>query len=173
MSFDFNSIRINKEIKTINNEIRLIGVDGEQIGVVTTQFAMNQADVHDVDLIEISPNANPPVCKLMEFSKFKYDIMKKQNLQEKSQRKQSQIKEVGFKPNIDVGDYNIKLNKIRDFIKDGYKVKILMKFRGRELRYKDIGMEVLSNIKNDLMDEIKIIQETSAEKSVYFTIMRK
>ena len=112
--------------------MRLISSTGEQLGIVSTRQAMSMAEEEDIDLVEISPNATPPVCKLMDFGKFKYEQSKKRD-EAKKKQKQVQIKEIKFRPGTDDGDYNIKMRNIQRFLADGDKVKITLRFRGREM----------------------------------------
>ncbi|MCT6884000.1 MULTISPECIES: translation initiation factor IF-3 [Snodgrassella] len=141
--------RINGEI-TIK-EVRLIGPTGEQLGVVSTQQALKLAEEHDVDLVEIAPTAKPPVCKLMDFGKFKYEQSKKRDEQRKKQ-KQVQVKEIKFRPGTDEGDYQIKLRNIVRFLTDGDKVKVTLRFRGREMAHQHLGTELLKRIQADLIE---------------------
>nr|WP_100098870.1 translation initiation factor IF-3 [Snodgrassella alvi] len=141
--------RINGEI-TIK-EVRLIGPTGEQLGVVSTQQAMKLAEEHDVDLVEIAPTAKPPVCKLMDFGKFKYEQSKKRDEQRKKQ-KQVQVKEIKFRPGTDEGDYQIKMRNITRFLTDGDKVKVTLRFRGREMAHQHLGAELLKRIQADLIE---------------------
>lgn len=129
--------------------MRLISSTGEQLGIVSTRQAMSMAEEEDIDLVEISPNATPPVCKLMDFGKFKYEQSKKRD-EAKKKQKQVQIKEIKFRPGTDDGDYNIKMRNIQRFLADGDKVKITLRFRGREMAHQEFGMRQLERIKADL-----------------------
>jgi len=131
--------------------VRLIGPTGEQLGVVSTQQALKLAEEHDVDLVEIAPTAKPPVCKLMDFGKFKYEQSKKRDEQRKKQ-KQVQVKEIKFRPGTDEGDYQIKLRNIVRFLTDGDKVKVTLRFRGREMAHQHLGTELLKRIQADLIE---------------------
>ncbi|KEQ00965.1 translation initiation factor IF-3 [Snodgrassella alvi] len=131
--------------------MRLIGPTGEQLGVVSTQQALKLAEEHDVDLVEIAPTAKPPVCKLMDFGKFKYEQSKKRDEQRKKQ-KQVQVKEIKFRPGTDEGDYQIKLRNIVRFLTDGDKVKVTLRFRGREMAHQHLGTELLKRIQADLIE---------------------
>lgn len=139
--------RINGEITA--REIRLVGMEGEQIGVVSLREAMALAEENDVDLVEISPTAQPPVCKLMDYGKFKYEQSKKRH-EAKLKQKQVQIKEIKFRPGTDDGDYNVKLRNLIRFLNDGDKAKITLRFRGREMAHQDIGVRMLERLKQDL-----------------------
>ncbi|WP_293765742.1 translation initiation factor IF-3 [uncultured Aquitalea sp.] len=141
--------RINGEITA--REIRLVGTEGEQIGVVSLREAMALAEENDVDLVEISPTAQPPVCKLMDYGKFKYEQSKKRH-EAKQKQKQIQIKEVKFRPGTDDGDYNVKLRNLIRFLNDGDKAKITLRFRGREMAHQDIGLALLKRVEADLVE---------------------
>ncbi|MGL6069957.1 translation initiation factor IF-3, partial [Craterilacuibacter sp.] len=132
--------RINGEITA--REIRLVGNEGEQLGIVSLREALVLAEEQDVDLVEISPNAQPPVVKLMDYGKFKYELSKKRQ-EAKSKQKQIQIKEVKFRPGTDDGDYNVKMRNLIRFLEDGDKAKITLRFRGREMAHQDIGLALL------------------------------
>lgn len=129
-------------------EIRLIDHEGENRGVVDPRDAIRMAEEVGLDLVEISPNANPPVCKIMDFGKFKYEQQKKQNEAKKKQRI-IEIKEVKFRPNIDTHDYDVKMRNVTRFLEDGDKVKVTLRFRGREMAHQELGREVLERIAAD------------------------
>jgi translation initiation factor IF-3 len=139
--------RINREITA--PEVRLVADDGEQLGIVTVAEALRQAEERDVDLVEIAPLANPPVCKLMDYGKFRYREQKKAH-EAKLKQKQIQIKEIKFRPRTDEGDYKIKLNKLVEFLEEGDKVKVTLRFRGREMAHQEFGKRVLERVKADL-----------------------
>ncbi|MEW9798213.1 translation initiation factor IF-3 [Alteromonas sp. CYL-A6] len=141
--------RINDEIKA--REVRLIGKDGEQVGIVTLDEAMSAAEDANLDLVEISPNAEPPVCKVMDYGKFLFEKSKAQKEQKKKQ-KQIQVKEVKFRPGTDEGDYQVKLRNLRRFLEGGDKAKVTIRFRGREMAHQEIGIDLLNRIKGDLED---------------------
>lgn len=146
--------RINREI--LATEIRLIGINGEQLGIISLNEALKKAKDESIDLVEISSNAEPPVCKLMNYGKFLY---KKNKLIKEQKKKQKivNIKEIKFRPNTDEGDYKIKLRNSIRFIKNGDKVKISIRFRGREITHKYLGFFLLNRVKNDLK-KISIIE---------------
>ncbi|ATC94686.1 translation initiation factor IF-3 [Pseudoalteromonas tunicata] len=144
-----NQNRINDEITC--KEVRLIGIEGEQAGIVLLREAQAMAEEAGVDLVEISPNAEPPVCKLMDYGKFLFEKSKEQKEQKKKQ-KQIQIKEIKFRPGTDDGDYNVKLRSLRKFLEAGDKAKITVRFRGREMAHQEIGITLLNRIKTDLED---------------------
>ena len=131
--------------------MRLISSTGEQLGIVSTRQAMSMAEEEDIDLVEISPNATPPVCKLMDFGKFKYEQSKKRDEAKKKQT-QVQIKEIKFRPGTDDGDYNIKMRNIQRFLADGDKVKITLRFRGREMAHQQLGAQLLKRVQEDLVE---------------------
>lgn len=131
--------------------MRLIGVEGEQLGVVSIAEAIRLAEEGGADLVEISPTAEPPVCKLMDYGKFLFEKSKALKEQKKKQ-KQIQIKEIKFRPGTDEGDYQVKLRNLRRFIEEGDKAKVTLRYRGREMAHLDIGIEMLNRIKEDLAD---------------------
>jgi translation initiation factor IF-3 len=130
-------------------EVRLIGVDGEQIGIVSIETANKMAEDAQVDLVEIAPTANPPVCRLMDYGKFKYRESKKRH-EAKLKQKQIQVKEVKFRPGTDEGDYQIKLRNLIRFLQEGDKTKVTLRFRGREMAHQEFGVRLLERIKGDL-----------------------
>ena len=132
--------------------MRLVGVSGEPLGVVTLTEAQALADAHTLDLVEISPNAEPPVCKVMDYGKFLFEKSKALKEQKKKQ-KQIQVKEIKFRPGTDEGDYQVKLRNLRRFLEAGDKAKVTIRFRGREMAHQEIGITLLKRVKADL-DEI-------------------
>ena len=147
--------RINGEINA--PEIRLVGVEGEQLGIVAIADAIAQAEAAELDLVEIAPLAEPPVCRIMDFGKFKYREAKRQH-EARLKLKQIQVKEVKFRPGTDEGDYKIKLRNIRRFLEEGDKCKITLRFRGREITHQEIGMALLQRLRDDLGDTILVEQ---------------
>ncbi|HHS1176301.1 TPA: translation initiation factor IF-3 [Neisseria meningitidis] len=145
--------RINGEITA--KEVRLISESGEQLGVVSVREALAMAEGQDVDLVEISPTAKPPVCKLMDYGKYKYQQAKKRDEAKKNQ-KQVQIKEIKFRPGTDEGDYQIKMRNINRFLADGDKVKVTLRFRGREMAHQQLGAQLLECVKEDLAEVAQI-----------------
>ncbi|AVL74941.1 MULTISPECIES: translation initiation factor IF-3 [Providencia] len=139
--------RINDEIRV--PEVRLTGLDGEQLGIMSAREALEKAEEAGVDLVEISPNAEPPVCRIMDYGKFLYEKSKSQKEQKKKQ-KVVQVKEIKFRPGTDEGDYQVKLRNLVRFLEDGDKAKVTLRFRGREMAHQQIGLEVLNRIKADL-----------------------
>ncbi|MSQ58474.1 MAG: translation initiation factor IF-3 [Betaproteobacteria bacterium] len=140
-------VSINEEITS--PEVRLIGVDGEQIGVVSASAANRMAEEAQVDLVEIAPQAKPPVCRLMDYGKFKYHEAKKKH-EAKLKQKQIQVKEVKFRPGTDEGDYMVKLRNLIRFLEEGDKAKITLRFRGREMAHQEFGMRLLERVRADL-----------------------
>ena len=152
--------RINGQI-TID-PIRLIDNDGKMVGVVPLQNGLEKAEEVGLDLVEVSPNADPPVCKIIDYGKFKYAAQKKAAGAKKKQ-KTIDVKEVKFRPNIDTHDYEIKMRSVRKFLESGDKVKVTMRFRGREMSHQDIGVRVLEKIRDELSDIVKIEQYPKLE----------
>jgi translation initiation factor IF-3 len=140
---------LNEEI--IASEIRLIGADGEQIGVVSVKEGLRLAEEAELDLVEIVPNAEPPVCRVMDFGKFQFELSKKKHAAKRKQ-KQIQVKEVKFRPSTEDGDYQVKLRNIIRFLTNGDKVKVTLRFRGREMAHQDIGLKMLQRIEQDLVE---------------------
>lgn len=147
--------RLNREITA--PEVRLSGPDNEPLGIVPLQEALRAAGELDVDLVEIAANANPPVCRLMDYGKFKYQEQKKA-AEAKAKQAVVEIKEVKFRPGTDDGDYNIKLRNIRRFLGDGNKCKITLRFRGREITHQQLGLDLLNRLRDDLADVIQVEQ---------------
>lgn len=129
--------------------MRLIGEDGEQVGIVKIQEALRMAEEAGVDLVEIAPLAKPPVCRVMDYGKFKYQESKRQH-EAKLKQKQIQVKEVKFRPGTDEGDYQIKLRNLIKFLQEGDKTKITLRFRGREMAHQEFGIRLLERVKKDL-----------------------
>ncbi|WP_092758778.1 translation initiation factor IF-3 [Rhodoferax sp. OV413] len=147
--------RLNREIMA--PEVRLSGPENEPLGIVSLMEALRLAGEYDVDLVEIVATANPPVCRLMDYGKFKYQEQKKA-ADAKSKQTVIEIKEIKFRPGTDDGDYNIKMRNIKRFLADGDKCKITLRFRGREITHQEIGMALLQRIRNDLQDLIIVEQ---------------
>ncbi|MBV2234409.1 MAG: translation initiation factor IF-3 [Sterolibacterium sp.] len=141
--------RVNNEITA--PEIRLVGMDAEQLGIVSLRAALDLAEESGVDLVEIAPMAQPPVCRLMDFGKFKYQEAKRAH-DAKLKQKQIQVKEVKFRPGTDEGDYKIKLRNLIKFLQEGDKTKVTLRFRGREMAHQEFGIRLLERIKADLQD---------------------
>nr|WP_309666276.1 translation initiation factor IF-3 [Tabrizicola sp.] len=145
--------RINDRIRS--PEIRLIGADGENVGVVTPARAMALAEEAGLDLVEISPNAEPPVCKIMDFGKFKYENQKREAEARKKQ-KIIEIKEIKFRPGTDTHDYDVKMRSVMKFLDEGDKVKVTLRFRGREMAHQELGLELLKRVEEDVAEVGKI-----------------
>jgi translation initiation factor IF-3 len=135
----------------------LVGVEGEQLGIVNIRAALQMAEEAAVDLVEIAPLAQPPVCKMMDFGKFKYQEAKRAH-EAKLKQKQVQVKEVKFRPGTDENDYQIKLRNLIKFLQEGDKAKITLRFRGREMAHQEFGMRVLERIKGDLTEVAQVEQ---------------
>ena len=147
--------RLNREIMA--PEVRLTGPDNEAIGVVSLQEALRMAGELDVDLVEIAATANPPVCRLMDYGRFKYQEQKKA-AEAKAKQTVIDIKEVKFRPGTDDGDYNIKLRNIRRFLAEGDKIKVTLRFRGREITHQNLGLALLNRLRDELADSILVEQ---------------
>jgi translation initiation factor IF-3 len=129
--------------------VRVLGVEGEQLGILATPDAMRLAEEAGMDLVEIQPNGDPPVCRIMDFGKFKFEAQKKAQAAKKKQ-KQVEIKEVKFRPVTDVGDYQIKMRNMLRFLEEGDKVKVTIRFRGREMSHQDLGQNLARKIQEDV-----------------------
>ena len=152
--------RVNFEINIPS--VRLIDKNGEMVGIVPTRQAIAAAEEAGLDLVEISPNADPPVCKLLDYGKYKYEQQKKMNEARKKQ-KIIEVKEVKLRPNIDDNDYDVKMRGARRFLEDGDKVKVTMRFRGREMMHQDLGMNVLMKVRDQLEELSKVEQMPKLE----------
>lgn len=137
--------------------VRVIGADGEAVGIVSIDEAKQLAYNSDLDLVEISPNADPPVCKVMDYGKYQFEQNKKQQAAKKKQ-KQIQVKEIKFRPGTEEGDYQVKLKSLVKFLEEGNKTKITLRFRGREMAHKELGMDLLKRIEKDL-EEIAAVEQ--------------
>ena len=136
-------------------EIRLIDENGDNHGVVTPAHAISLAEEVGLDVVEISPNASPPVCKIMDLGKFKYESQKKA-AEAKKKQKIIEVKEVKFRPNIDTHDYDVKMRNVNRFLEDGDKVKVTLRFRGREMAHQELGRDLLKRIAADIEDVAKV-----------------
>ena len=152
--------RVNQQIRS--PQIRLIDKDGEMVGVVSVSEGLRRADEAGLDLVEISPNAEPPVCKILDFGKFKYELQKKASEARKKQKVQ-ELKELKIRPATDEHDYQVKNRAARRFLEDGNKVKFAMRFRGREMENKAAANAMFNRIKADLADLGKVEQEPRQE----------
>ena len=144
---------MNRQIRV--PEVLLIDEDGEKVGVVSPEEAVQRAEEAGLDVVEISPKATPPVCKIMDFGKFKYEQQKKASEARKKQ-KTIEIKEVKFRPNIDDHDYNVKMRSVSKFLGEGDKVKVTLRFRGREMAHQELGRELLKKVAGDIEDLGKV-----------------
>lgn len=142
-------MRVNDEIDA--PQVRLIGPDGQQVGIVPLREAFAAADEAGLDLVEIAPMANPPVCKIMDYGKYKYQEQKKAQ-EARAKQKQIQVKEIKIRPGTDENDYQIKLRNLRRFLTDGDKAKVTLRFRGREMAHQELGLRQLERIQQDLAD---------------------
>ena len=145
--------RVNEQV--VCTEIRLIGAEGENVGLITPENALNMATEIGLDLVEISPNAEPPVCKIMDFGKYKYEQQKKESEARKKQ-KTIEVKEIKFRPNTDTHDYEVKMRSVNKFLDNGDKVKITMRFRGREMAHQELGRQLLERVSEDTQNIGKI-----------------
>jgi translation initiation factor IF-3 len=148
-----NGPRFNEFISV--PKVRVIDENGENIGVLLTAEAIEQAAEVGLDLVEVSPNADPPVCKFLDVGKFKYEAQKKANLARKSQKTQ-EIKEIKMRPNIDDHDYDVKMRSVTKFLEEGDKVKMTLRFRGREMAHQELGMNLLNRVRDDTAEIAKI-----------------
>jgi translation initiation factor IF-3 len=152
--------RLNEDIAV--PEVRLIGAEGEQVGIVSRDEALNAARSAELDLVEIQPNAEPPVCRLMDYGKFVFE-QKKLKAASKKKQKQVQIKEIKFRPGTDSGDYAVKLRNVRRFLEDGDKCKITMRFRGREHAHRELGLDLLRRVEADVAEIGQVEQQPAME----------
>ena len=160
--------RINDRIEA--REVRLVDQDGGMVGVVAIRDALIRAEDVGLDLVEISPNATPPVCKILDYGKFKYEAQKKANAARKKQRV-IEVKEIKMRPSIDDNDYSIKMKKVREFLDEGDKVKVTMRFRGREMAHQHLAMNILEKVREELADLAKIEQFPKLEGRQMIMVM--
>lgn len=164
-------IRINERIRV--PQVRLIDTTGEQIGVVPTREALRMAIEKGFDLVEISPTAKPPVCKIMDYGKYKYELNKKAKSAKKKQHI-IQMKEMRLRPKIEEHDYQFKLKHIQEFLKEGNKVKVFVEFRGREMAHQELGHKIIQRLEGDLKDVGIIEQKAKMEgRNLSLTFMPK
>lgn len=152
--------RLNDEITA--PRLRVIGADGEQVGIVSRNEALTLAEEAGLDLVEIQPNAEPPVCRVMDFGKFVFE-QKKQKQQAKKKQRQIQVKEVKFRPGTGEGDYQVKLRNLIRFLTEGDKTKVTMRFRGREHAHRELGLELLRRVEQDLAEHGTVEQQPQME----------
>ena len=137
--------------------MRVVGSEGDQIGVMAIRDALARAEEEGMDLVEIAPQADPPVCRIMDWGKFRFETAKKAQAAKKKQ-KQIQIKEIKFRPGTDDHDYDVKMRNLRRFIEEGNKVKVTLRFRGREMAHQELGRDILKRVETDMADEITVEQ---------------
>ncbi len=152
------------------DSVRLIDADGEQVGVVSVAEGIGMADEAGLDLVEVSPNASPPVCKILDYGKYKYEAQKKANEARKKQ-KTIDVKEIKMRPGIEEHDYQVKMRSVRKFLDNGDKVKMTIRFRGREMAHQDLGMRVLDRVRDELDEEVKIEQYPKTEGRLMTMVM--
>ncbi|MCN4144022.1 MAG: translation initiation factor IF-3 [Thiohalomonas sp.] len=155
-----NKTRINDDI--IAREIRVIGADGEQAGIMGLAEAKKLASDSEMDLVEIAPTAKPPVCRVMDHGKFIFE-QKKKKAQEKKKQKQTQVKELKLRPGTEEGDYQVKLRNMTRFLENGDKTKVTIRFRGREMAHRELGMDVLNRVAKDLEELASVEQGAKLE----------
>ncbi|WP_276310317.1 translation initiation factor IF-3 [Candidatus Aquarickettsia rohweri] len=153
-----------------SKEIRLLDNNGQMLGIVNIEEGLRLAQEKKLDLIEISPNASPPVCKILDFGKYKYEIRKKEH-EAKKKQKTIEIKEVKLRPNIAIGDFNVKLNNTKKFINSGNKVKITLFFKGREIMHEDVGINIMKKFKDLVLDFSNIESDIKKEGKRIFIII--
>jgi translation initiation factor IF-3 len=151
---------VNDQINV--REVRLIDQDGNNQGVVDTREALERAANVGLDLVEVSPTASPPVCKILDFGRYKYEMQKRANEARKKQ-KTIDVKEIKMRPNIDDHDYNVKLKSIQKFLNEGDKVKVTMRFRGREMAHQDLGQKLLEKVRDEVSDQAKVESSPKVE----------
>ena len=152
--------RLNDDIRT--PQVRLIDQNGEQVGIVATDEALETAGDAGLDLVELDGTADPPVCRIMDYGKWKFDQSKKQSAARKKQ-KQIQVKEIKFRPGTDEGDYQVKLRNLKRFLEEGDKVKVTLRFRGREMAHQELGLELLQRVEQDLEELGSVEQRPKVE----------
>ena len=146
---------MNQDIEA--RSVRLVGADGSMLGVVGIHEAMGEAQAAGLDLVEVSPNAEPPVCKVLDYGRFKYEAQKKKNEARKKQ-KTIEVKEIKMRPGIEQHDYDTKMRSVRRFLEEGDKVKVTLRFRGRELAHQEVGRAVLHRVQTELGETVKVEQ---------------
>jgi len=144
------------------SSVRVVGADGEMVGVLSPQEGIELAYESGLDLVEVSPNAEPPVCKILDYGKFKYEEQKRRHDARKKQ-KTIDVKEIKMRPGIDVHDYDVKMRSVRRFLDDGDKVKVTVRFRGREMAHQDLGLKVLERVRDELNEQVKVEQMPRSE----------
>jgi translation initiation factor IF-3 len=160
--------RINTQIKS--EEVRVLLEDGEQLGVMKTSEAINIAKDRKMDLVEIAPNNKPPVCKIIDYGKFKYQEQKKKN-EAKKKQKVIETKEIKIRPGTGEHDYQVKIRSANKFIKDGNRVKFSLRFKGREMEHSNLGIEMLNRVKDDMQELIRVEMEPKIEGRQAFLVI--
>ena len=160
--------RINSQIR--NEEVRVLLDDGEQLGVMKTQDAINVAKDRKMDLVEIAPNNNPPVCKIIDYGKFKYQEQKKKN-EAKKKQKTIETKELKLRPGTGDHDYQVKIKNAQKFLKEGNRVKFSLRFKGREMEHSNLGIDMLKRVKSDLEELIRVEMEPKIEGRQAFLVI--
>lgn len=168
MKREVDRARINEQIRV--PEVRVIDANGDQIGILSIQEAQRMADESGFDLVEISPTAKPPVCRIMDYGKFLFEASKKQAEARKKQ-KHIQIKEIKFRPVTEDGDYQVKLRNLNRFLANGDKVKVTLRFRGREMAHQELGMRILDRVKDDTADTAVIEQHAKREGRQFIMVL--
>ena len=161
-----DAVRINGAIRA--REVRVVGPEGEQIGVMGSREALSLAEEKGLDLVEVAPNARPPVVRIMDYGKFRYEQTKKQK---KNKKNVIQVKEIQFRPKTDIHDYNFKVRHIREFLEKGHRVKVGVYFRGREMAYLDKGREILAQVMQELEEVAKIEKDIDQAGHLMFLIV--
>ena len=159
-SISKESLRINEEIRI--REVRVTSAEGEQLGIMATRDALHMAEEQHLDLVEVAPKAKPPVCRIMDFGKYRYE-QQKRDKEAKKKQKVITIKEVKLRPNIEQHDFDVKLKNALRFVQEGNKVKVTIMFRGRELSHPELGREVLQRVAAELKDTVSIERDAKLE----------
>lgn len=167
MQLNKDECRINEKIRA--REVRCIGPDGNQLGVITREQALEIALQADLDLVEVSPNAEPPVCRIMDYGKYKYQKSKRDSGKQK--QKGATVKEVKFRPKIDIHDYNFKRDHVERFLKKGAKVRVTIMFRGREMAHTDKGKEILDKVAEEMAEISRVDRQPMLEGRNMFMIL--
>ena len=152
--------RVNEQIEA--EKVRVVNADGEMVGVISKEEGIEIAFEAGLDLVEVSPNADPPVCKVLDYGKYKYEVQKKANEARKKQ-KVIDVKEIKMRPGIDEHDYQVKMRSVRRFLDEGDKVKMTIRFRGREMAHQELGMKVLDRVREDVDELAKVEQFPKSE----------
>lgn len=160
--------RRNEEITA--PELRVVAPDGEQVGVLSREDALAKAAEYSLDLVEVAPTAKPPVARIMDYGKHLFQKSKSQQTARKKQ-KQTQLKEIKFRPNTEKGDYQTKLRKLRQFLEEGDKVKITLRFRGREMAHQELGLELMDRVRDDLEDMASVEQKPEMQGRLMIMVM--